>query len=283
MNKDIFVFVIAYNCGIIVNKCLESYHKHHDEPIHIFGKAGDLKDIYEHENNILIDMSSDETLENLYKQGHMGTAYMWAKVINGDYGDYSKVIQIDSDVIFINECLSDVTNAFNEGYNLIGARRSYKSIPNLQDVVSTFFIGVDIKKITKRPFNEMHRMCAGIYNPAKHKIIDFFDPVSFDIIYNGGKVKYLNFKEYGSCDENGSFDNGHLIMNELYDYGEKIIHFAGIGSGMNFYNNGDGDVPPTYTSWAKKRFSMYMKLFYNRDIDIEYNLNDYEITKKYLQ
>jgi len=282
MNKDIFVFAIAYNCGIIVNKCLESYHKFHSKPIHIFGTKSDLEVINKHENNILIDVSDDDTLKNLYKQGHMGTAYIWAKVINNQYGDYSKVIQIDSDVVFLKECLSDITNGFDEGYDLIGARRSYKSIPNLQDVVSTFFIGVNLTKIRKRNFNEMHRMCAGVFNPAKHKIIDFFDPVSFDILYNGGKIKYLDFKEYGSCDENFNFDNGHPEMNELYDYGDKIIHFAGIGSGMNFYNNGDGNVPKTYTLWAKKRFSLYMKLFYDENIDVEYDVNDYELTKKYL-
>lgn len=282
MNKDVFVFAIAYNCGLIVKKCLESYHKYHDTPIHIFGTKNDLDLIDKHDNNVYIDITDDTVIRDAYTRGHLGTAYIWANVINKHYGDYSKVIQIDSDVLFLNECLNDITNLFNEGYDLIGTRRSYKTIAGLQDVVGTFFVGVNIDKITKRDYNTIVQMSAGYHNPAGHHIIDFFDPISFDILYNGGRIYHLNYEEYGSCDENGNFDNGYLGMNTLYDYGTKIVHFAGIGSGMNFYNNGDGNVPHTYTSWAKSRYALYVKLFYNEDINIPFNNDDYLLSINYL-
>ena len=282
-NHDTFIFLICYNCGLIANKCLESYHKYHNHPIHIFGKKSDFSNIDNHKNNVFIDLSDDEVLTSSYKNGHLGTSYIWANVVTKKYGNYSKIIQIYSDVIFLNECLNDIFTSFNEGYDLIGARRSYKTIPNLKDVVSTFFIGVNLNKITNREFNNVWRMCQGTFNPYNHKIIDFFDPVSFDILYNGGKIKYLSFTDYGSCDENNNFDNGFLEMNTLYDYGKKIIHFAGIGSGMNFHINGSGNVPKTYVEWAKNRYSLYLKLFYDKDIDIPFNNDEYELTKKFIK
>jgi hypothetical protein len=50
---------------------------------------------------------------------------------------------------------------------------------------------------------------------------------------------------------------------------------------MNFYYNGNGSVPETYTEWAKKRFSLYMKVFYDEDLDFEYEQEDYELIKQY--
>ena len=292
-DNNIFIFAIAYNCGKVLNKMLESFHEHHDAKIHVFGTHKDFKDALKHPNNEYIEVSTDDQLKEYFKQGHLGTSYIWAKVLSGEYGNYKKVIQIDSDVIFREECLSDITSKFDEGYDLVGPRRAYKSmqnvpahlpenqIKNLEDVVSTFFLGVNIDKIGKYDFNTLHRMIVGYHNPLGHAIIDFFDPVSFDILNNGGKIFYLDYKDYGSCDDNGSFDNGFPKMNDLFDFGNKIIHFAGIGSGMNFYYNGNGNVPATYTEWAKKRFSLYMKVFYNEDIEFEYEEDDYKLLKEY--
>jgi hypothetical protein len=288
MNDDIFIFAIAYNCGKVLNKMLESFHKHHDAKIHLFGTHKDFKDAMKHPNNEYIEMSSDLNLREYFKQGHLGTSYIWTKILLGEYGNYSKVIQIDSDVIFRGECLSDITSKFEDGFDLIGPRRPYKNnkcnrddIRHLDDVVSTYFLGVNLNKISKYDFNTLHRMIVGYYCPSGNPILDFFDPVSFDIIRNGGKVCYLPFEDYGSTDESGNSDNGFPKLNELYDFGNKIIHFAGIGSGMNFYYNGNGNVPPTYTEWAKKRFSLYMKVFYNEDIQFEYDENEYKLLKEY--
>lgn len=293
MDNDVFIFTIAYNCGKVLNKMLESFHEHHDAKIHIIGTHRDFKDAMKHKNNEYIEVSTDEQLKEYFKQGHLGTSYVWAKVMSGHYGACKKIIQIDSDVIFREECLSDILTKFNEGFDLVGPRRPYKSmktvppqfnekqIRGLEDVVCTFFVGVNLEKIKPYDFNILHRMIVGYYNPFGYDIIDFFDPVSFDIINNGGKVHYLDFKEYGSTDDSGSSDNGFEDMNVLFDFGSKMIHFAGIGSGMNFYYNGNGNVPLTYTEWAKKRFSLFMKVFYNEDIDFEYEENDYKLLKEY--
>ena len=196
MNNDIFIFTIAYNCGTILNKMLESFHNFHNIKIHIFGTYKDFKSIINNNiNNEYIEMSEDVYLKEHFKNGHLGTSYIWTKVLKGEYGAYTKIIQIDSDVIFMEECLSDILNKFNEGYDLIGPRRSYnhnrcnrndvKDI-GLPDVVSTYFTGVNIEKISNYDFNILHSMVVGYYNPHNNPILDFFDFVLFDIIKNNG-------------------------------------------------------------------------------------------------
>lgn len=289
MKDDIFIFSIAYNCGMIMNKCLESFHKYHDKKIHIFGTHKDFKQINKHINNEYIELSADDMLKEYYKNGHLGTAYIWAGVLSGKYTNCQKVLQIDSDTLFREECVSDIYNGFSKGFDLIGPRRSYEKntcnrndLTGLKDVVSTYFVGVNKEKISTYDFNILIQMSAGYFNPLNHPILDFFDPISFDILKNGGKIYYLDIENYGSTDENGTKINSSGELNTIMDFGKKLIHFAGIGSGMNFYYNGSGTVPVSYSGWAKERFSMYMKLFYNEDIKVEYNKEIYEKVKKSL-
>lgn len=268
-NKEL-IFCICYNCGKIANKCLETYHKFHDKKIHVFGKQEDFDEIANHENNVLVNIGEDKILADCYTKGHWGTAYVWAKVIQGEYGDYDRFIQIDSDVIFLDECLSDIHQAFDDGYDLIGSRRSYLKYRPMIDIVHTSFIGFTKHKITKDiPFDILQKMCGGHYTQYPIPINDFFDPISFDILFNGGKIHYLKQEDYGHCDEFGNFDNGFLPLNTWYDFGNKFLHFAGIGSGMNFHKNGYGDVPHTYAGWALHRYAMYMKLLYEEEIEVE--------------
>ena len=130
MNEP-FVFAIAYNCGLIARKCLQSYHEHHSLPVHIFCTVDDFKELEYHQNNICVDLGADPYIKHLYNQGHLGTGYIWARVLNREFGDYSHVIQIDSDVIFLHECLSDICVKFDEGYDLVGPRRAYKSMATI--------------------------------------------------------------------------------------------------------------------------------------------------------
>lgn len=292
MNKDIFIFAVCYNCGKILRKALETFFKYHpDQTVHVFGMHKDFKELKEFKNNLeFIELSGDEALKQHYKNGHYGTAYIVTKVLKKEYGNYTKVIHFDSDVVFREECLSDITKGFEEGYDLIGQRRSYEKnrcnrndLVGVPDAIGTCFFGVNLEKIPEYDFNTLHRMVVGYHNPHKHPILDFFDPVSFAVLYNGGKLKYLDYNDYGASNEEGSWDNEFAELNKLFDFGKKFVHFAGIGSGMNFYYNGDGSVPVTYTSWAKERFSLYMKLFYNEDLTQSYDNDTYEKIKIYFQ
>jgi hypothetical protein len=287
--KEIFIFTEGYNCGKILNKSLESFFNFHpDYKVNVFGKSKDIKEIKNFIDKIEInDLSIDDTLKNYYNQGHFGTAYIFTKVLKKEFGNYRYVIHFDSDVLFREECLNDIISGFNDGFALVGQRRGYEKnrcnrndLKGIPDVVGTCFFGIDLNYISEWSFSDLHRMVAGYYNPRGFLVLDFFDPVSFDVIKNNGKIKYLNFNDYGSSDENGNWNNDYKELNTLFDFGKKFIHFAGVGSGMNFINNGSGSVPTTYSDWAKERYSLYNKLFYNENIDFKYDETAYEAIKK---
>ena len=288
--NDTFIFSICYNCGKILKKALESFFKFHpNEKVHIFGTAKDFKELKDFNQNLeFIELSGDDKLKEYYKNGHFGTAYIMAKVLKKEFGDYKNIIHFDSDVIFREECLSDIVFGFEQGYDLIGQRRSYEKnrcnrndLVGIPDVIGTCFFGLNLEKLPNYEFDILHRMVAGYHNPHKHPILDFFDPVSFDILYNGGKLKYLDNNDYGASNEEGSWANEYPELNLLFDFGKKFVHFAGIGSGMNFYYNGSGTVPVSYSDWAIERFSLYEKIFYNEDLKVLYNTDTYEKIKKY--
>lgn len=289
--SDTLIFTEVYNCGKIARKALESFAEYHEHRVHVVGTAKDFKHLKGLKNIEIIDVTSDDALKNYYKNGHLGTAYIFAKALQGGYGKYDKVIHFDSDVIFRGECISDIEVGFDEGYDLIGQRRCYENNRcsrddirgiGLADVVGTCFFGVKTKSISNYEFPILHKMIVGFHNPFNHPILDFFDPVSFDIINNGGAVKYLDSKDYGSTDADGSLENGYGEINSIFDFGKKFIHFAGIGSGMNFYNNGNENVPDSYADWAKGRYSLYSKLFYDEELEFEYNQEHYELYKKHI-
>ena len=57
------------------------------------------------------------------------------------------------------------------------------------------------------------------------------------------------------------------------------MHFAGVGSGMSFYNNKDNKTVESYMNWAKSQYVIYQKLFYNEDFSGNYDENKYKILK----
>jgi len=286
----IFIYTEIFNCGLIGKKCLESFFKFHkDVIIHVAGTDKDFKNLGKFNNVEYINFAGDDKLKHYYKTGgHLGTAYIFAKVLKREYGDYDYVIHFDSDIIFRKESLNDIISKFKEGYDLVGPRRPYKNnvankngqYNNMSDVSSTYFFGYNINKVSNYDFQTLQQMIVGYYNPMGFNVIDFFDPVSFDIIKNEGKIYYLDFKKYGSCNEKGDWDNGFSDLNKIIDFGENIAHFAGIGSGMSFYENGKGDVPDSYADWAEARYALYMKIFYNKDIKVKYNEEDFKKLNK---
>lgn len=283
----IFVFTTSFNCGKILYNALKSFYKHQDHIVNVFGTIEDLAYLEEFKDKInFIDLTGDEELINHYKNGHSGTALIFSRVMKKYYGDYKYIVHFDSDVYFNADCLIDITDAINEGYDLIGQRRPYKynkcnvdAVRGLNDTIGTCFFGMNLEKLSDFDFPTIHRMTLGALNPIGHMVLDFFDPVSFDVMKNGGKVKYLDFTKYGSANELGSWDNGNLELNTIADYGDNIIHFAGVGSGKVFYETGSGNVPASYADWAKERYSLYVKLFYDETINVPYNQNHFDLLK----
>ena len=271
--NDVFLWTEIYNCGKIGKIALESFRKYHpDIEVNVFGEQKDFEAVKHVSKLNFIEVP--QIVKDSYKQGHLGTAYIWSVIIMMRSQKYC--IHFDSDVIFRAEALSDIIKRFEEGYSLVGPIRNYIHNPNnrndvrhLKDLTQTYFFGFDRTKV--KPYNEniMARMCQGSYNPHGHPIIDFFDPVMFDILYNGGKIFILPQEDFGSCDFHGQRAVGKFAeQNRHMDFGNKICHFSAVGSGMNFYNNGGGNVPKGYVDYAIERYALYCKIFYNETLRV---------------
>jgi hypothetical protein len=292
MNNKTFIFTEAFNCGLILKKCLESFFKYHpDTIVNVFGTFKDFKELGKFKNVEYHELSEDRELTECFKHGHLGTAHIGAKVIKEISKGYDYIIHFDSDVIFRKESLSLLTNKIDEGYDLIGPRRCYKNnmngradLSNLNDVSQTYFYAFNKNKIGDYDFTTLRNMIVGFHNPLNHPILDYFDPVSFDILKNGGKIFFLNVDQVGGLTEDGNRKNNFPELNSDMDFGENIIHFAGVGSGMKFYFKGTENAAKSYADWALKRFALYYKTFYDKDVEnVSVDENIYKLLINELQ
>lgn len=291
MENKPYIFTEGYDCGLILKKCLDSFFEYHpDLIVHVFGTANDFKELGKFKNVEYIELSEDQELRECFKHGHMGTAHIGARVIKEFSKGHDYIIHFDSDVVFRKESISLLIDKIKEGYDLIGPRRCYKNNMNgrndlsaLSDVSQTYFYAFNKNKISDYDFPTLRQMVVGYHNPLGHPILDYFDPVSFDILKNGGKIFLLNPDEVGGLTEEGNRKNKFIELNSDMDFGDNLMHFAGIGSGMKFYNKGAGNAAWSYVDWSVKRFGVYYKLFYGKDLqNIKINEQAYELLNKEL-
>jgi hypothetical protein len=304
--KDFFIYTEIVRCGQIGTIAIRSFFVFHPKvKIHVFGLESDRQAIAEFPasqivfhsldkpdpklekwppgfiNQLKMKRRSRQIAEN-FNHGHLGTASLWAHLIQTRPEKY--LIHFDSDVIFRAEALSDITKRLSKGYDIVGPPRSYKNNPNdrddvrhLTDLTQTLFFGFNRRKITPQTYPVMTKMCQGLFNPLGFPNIDFFDPVEFDILNNGGKIFYLSTDDYGGCSLKGSRVNKYPKVNAIVDFGDKLSHFSAVGSGMNFYNNREqiSEVPDSYVKYGLEKYAVYVKLFYGEDIDVKYDKRKY--------
>jgi hypothetical protein len=100
--------------------------------------------------------------------------------------------------------------------------------------------------------------------------IDFFDPVAFNMVNLGASIKIIDVDVIGGTNAEGKRINKHGILNRDMDFGDKIAHFASVGSGLNFLNMINSgkpiNVPQWYVEYALGKLDLYMRLFYNKKI-----------------
>jgi hypothetical protein len=291
MQNKAFIFTESYGCGLILKKCLESFFRHHpDTVVHAFGTHKDFKELGKFKNVEYVELSDDLELKECFKHGHLGTAHIGARVIKEFSKGFDYVIHFDSDVIFQKESLSLLYDKIDEGYDLIGPVRCYKNNRNgrtdlseLSDVSQTYFYAFNKTKISDYSFADLRKMIVGFHNPLNHPILDYFDPVSFDILKNGGKSYFLNVDLVGGLTMEGNRKNKYEELNSDMDFGENLMHFAGVGSGMKFHFQGSEQTNQSYVDWALKRFALYYKLFYDISIDnVIFEEEKYNLLKKAL-
>ena len=251
MIMEPYIFTEIINCGKIGRIALDSFHKYHHLPVHVFGTRQDFVQLLPNDNNILIEVAPE--LVEKFKAGHAGTAALWTQVIR--QATERLIIHFDSDVIFRAEAISDLIR-LSANYDLIGPIRNYRHNPqhnpamaSLPDVCQTSFFLFNKERISwqyrsKSAFNwywrplinffknsreqtrqrvryfltaadPLEMMVKGGYNPLGHATIDFFDPVMFDMINNGAKVFHLDFDDFGGCNFYGRRDNAYRELNDF--------------------------------------------------------------------
>lgn len=267
MQDNFFIFTEAYNCSDVLKHCLNSFYKYHDDSIHVFCTLQDLEEIKQYKKIIPIIINPGSFIDLAYTRGHLGTAAIFADAILRYSGNNSNIIHFDSDLIFKQECLSNIKNKFNEGYDLIGPARPYKfnqnnrdDIRHMEDVVATCFFGFNKTKIKITDYQELTYSINA--RPFKGTdILDFFDYISFHILENGGNKYILDFDHTGGSNINGSRTNKYGELNADIDCGDWYMHFAGIGSGAKIFKKGFENTHQGYALWALKRYALYKKLF----------------------
>jgi hypothetical protein len=281
---EAFIWTEAFNCGEILQPMLTSYVKHNKHPIHVYGTINDLNEIsinselvipHSLESERYLLKSVEYRILKGYKRGHLGTATLWEYLINTRQENI--FIHLDADTIFLGDSVTDLINTIAiEGYAIAGSRRPYKNRPYRKngkgskrldlypDAVNTDCFAFNSIFIRKHPAVLLRRKILG-RRTSLLPVIDFFDPVTFDIIKRGGKIKYM--------DSPG--DGFHSSLNLESNFIKSRISFAAVGSGCNFFKNGHIGIPEGYASFALQSYSLYASHFLEKNIGIPKLSNDY--------
>jgi hypothetical protein len=288
LSDDVFIFTELVHCGLIGRIAFRTFHKFHNRKLHVYGRMEDFLQIEYHPNNVYHSIDGDETIIQAFQSGHKGTSKIWTKAILEAKEKY--LLHIDSDVIFRGDAVEEVIQKLGE-YDLVGSMRNYPNNPHkhrndvrhLPDVTATYCFGFNKDLI---PVKEPHLLERLVENSLDNQVIaellykhpwykyeptlDYFDPVAFIMIQHGAKVHILNNDVMGGFDNDGGKKNKYGDLNKDCDFGDKIVHFASVGSGLNFVSKlqkGEAiQVPSWYVEYALGKLDLYLRLFYNQKI-----------------
>ena len=288
MEDNCFIFSEIIRCGLIGRVAYDTFHRFHPTlKLHIFGRKEDFEYIIEHPNNILHELDDTPEIVEAFNSGHKGTSMVWAKVMLEAKEDY--VIHFDSDVVFRGDIVQDILDSLKD-YDIVGGIRNYPNNPNkrddvrhLPDLTQTYCFGFNK---TLNYIQEPELLARFIENTVTtdiveftHKLyphygysptIDFFDPVAINMVKIGASIKTIDVDIIGGTNDEGKRINKYGILNRDMDFGDKIAHFASVGSGLNFLNmmnTGKSiSVEQWYVDYALGKLDLYMRLFYNKKI-----------------
>jgi len=282
--NNFFIWTEAYNCGEILQPMLSSYIKHNPYIINVFGTKSDLEKVKINSDQVKLILIDDLILNksiNLekkilegYSQGHKGTSLLWANLIKFRPERY--FLHLDADTIFLGDTTTPLIKAVSEqGYALAGSRRPYlqrpyrktgidgKLLDRLPDTVNTDCFAFDKFYIRTFPTWNLRRKILG-KRPLRHPVVDFFDPIAFEIIRRKGKVLYIDNPEQGS--------SGSVNWNS--EFHTQRISFAAVGSGINFFKNPQIKVPLGYKNFALSSYALYSFYILGKDIGLPMHSDD---------
>lgn len=284
----VYIFTEIVRCGDIGVQAISSFHKYHDLPLNIWCSEEDVQSIPYHTNNIIHVIEKNSDVYKDFDEGHKGTSHLWTNLILDLPEKYTHLLHFDSDVLFLGNMCCTIMDNIPE-YDLIGPIRNYIHNKNnrddvryLPDVVQTYCFAFNRTRVIEKNKHILWNWVRGFPVNFPHAVIDYFDPVSFSILKNGGKIKHIDKDVIGGADLLGCRNNKHAELNTLFDVGDKIIHFAGVGSGLNFYKMIIDDkkinVPDSYVKFGLERFDYYSQLFFNKRV-LNSDVNDANVEK----
>jgi hypothetical protein len=272
---DVFIWTEAYNCGPLLDAFLDSYFKHNTQEINVFCKSSDLSTnlkkydrvIFHNSETIPSFSKTESRILNNYLNGHKGTATLWSYLIKKRPEKY--LLHLDADTIFLGEILNNLIDIIVEGnYSIVGTRRPYlmrsyrkvgldSKLLNLRpDAVNTDYFIFDRQKLAKYNIRILERMVVG-KRTSFLPIVDFFDPATFKLANYRNGIYYIDSPQ----------DGAKANSNPLHESFTKRISFAAVGSGMNFWNHPQIDIPTGYKDFALSSYSLYSKYILGAELN----------------
>ena len=290
VNDGPFIWTEAFNCPEILTPMVESFlHHHKNQYLNIFMSRRD-REVFKFQHprcrvHVLnqglrakLSFTSENYVLKGFKKGHLGTARLWACIFRRIKA--AEFIHLDADQIFLGDVVTEIEAKMREGFVLVGIRRPYlhrkyrkegkdgRQLDLLPDVMNTDLIGMKSKAIKRRYSPLLVRRIRGA-RILRHPIIDFFDPIIFEILRQGSQVCYLDSPLSGRQGTQNT--NSRFITSR--------ISFAAVGSGVNFSKNPKVSTSSSYVSFALASWSLYSQYLLGKTLPIE-PLKDFELISK---
>jgi hypothetical protein len=260
---------------------LRSYFAHHNIPLKIFlydddefiNEFPDMLEVIQITDNPHSYLPSKSALKLAFKEGHKGTALLWASIFSSSVA--SSFIHLDADNIYLENVVDEIVEKL-DSHALVGFRRPYALAPNMlplwqrihlrfaTDTVHTFAMGVKLEGKKHKGDNEsLAREIRGFHRFGRVGAIipnlDFFDRTAKRISPFASGTWFLG---EGNYPRRFGSDSGPLFVS-------KLLEFSAVGSGYSFCVNEPEGVSSSYVLHAKRSYAIYNKLFLGLPCDVE--------------
>lgn len=264
----VFIWTEVFNCAEILPPFLESFRRHHNFPLHVFTSKDEVSKVPpisgvttsllpSSMKNWLLRSSQKSVLRG-YRKGHLGTARLWSNVIRSRAEEI--LIHVDADTIFLDDCITPLIESIQKGADIVGTRRPYlyrnyrkegrdgRSLDRRPDSLNTDLIAFRRAAVPRKNSPLLTRRIRG-RRPIRYPVVDFFDPVVFQMIEMGKRIVYYDSPNRGY--QSKQDPNSKIFTNR--------ISFAAVGSGLNFLKSPDARTSPGYRAYAIASYSLFAK------------------------
>lgn len=275
MRADPYIWTEALGCGEILPPMLASYLHHHELPIHVFIYTEDLEFLPKDNRVIPVLMTESKNsiikrsaLEAAFSTGHAGTALLWARIIHTVRSQ--NLIHLDADTVFTGNVVNLLLR-YKQNASVVGSRRPYrnssarKGFRKLQlrfrpDAVNThcFLFDPNLLEMNEKSLvNSILAKERSFLNKIFHPVLDFFDPVTFQLKKTGG-IHYMDSAHQGK----------HGTYSREGDLESRMISFSAVGSGSSIYKGKSTVSSETYREFALQSYALYSKYLLDKSLDL---------------